>query len=305
MSLVMKRLLVAAVVVAIVAGAWFIYRTRVAVKPLPEGLIQANGRIEGDTILIASKYPGRITRLAVREGDSVTPGQVLVTLEDTQARAKAEQAAQAAASARMQMLAARGQAEQAARDAERFNALLKDGTATRREWEQANLALDVAQRTLSAARAQYEAARHAQSEAESVVRDLTLEAPGGGIVTARFREQGEVVAAGSPILSIVDPDRLYLQVYVPEVLIGKVRLGLPARIYFDAFPDAPASAVVRYISSRAEFTPKEVQTPDERVKLVFAVRLYLTGNPEHRISPGLPADAVIRWRSDVSWPASP
>lgn len=300
----MKGLLVAAAVVAIVAAAWFIYQTRVAVKPLPEGLIQASGRIEGDTTLIASKLPGRIARLEVREGDSVTAGQVVVTLEDAQVRAKAEQAAQAAAAARMQMLAARGQAEQAARDAERLNALLKDGTATRREWEQANLALDVARRSLSAARAQYEAARHAQSEAESVVKDLTLTAPSGGIVTARFREQGEVVAAGSPILSIVDLDRLYLQVYVPELLIGKLRLGLPARIYFDAFPDTPVSAVVRYISSRAEFTPKEVQTPDERVKLVFAVRLYLTENPDHRITPGLPADAVIRWRSDVSWPAS-
>lgn len=300
----MKGLLVVAVAVAIVAAAWFVYQTRVAVNPLPEGLIQANGRVEGDTILVASKFAGRIAQLAVREGDAVMPGQVLVTLEDVQVRAKADQATQAAAAARMQMLAARGQAEQAARDAARFSALLKDGTATRREWEQANLALDVARRSLSAARAQYEAARHAQSEAESVVRDLALTAPGGGVVTARFREQGEVVAAGSPVLSIVDLDRLYLQVYVPERVIGKLRLGLPARIYFDAFPDTPAPAVVRYISSRAEFTPKEVQTPDERVKLVFAVRLYLTENPDHRISPGLPADAVIRWRPEVSWPAS-
>jgi HlyD family secretion protein len=300
----MKRLLAVAAIAAIVVAAWFIYQARVAVKPLPEGLIQANGRIEGDTTLIASKLPGRIARLEVREGDSVKPNQVLATLEDAQVRARAEQAARAAESARMQMLAARGQAEQAARDAERFNALLKDGTATRREWEQANLARDVAQRTLRAAQAQYEAARHAQSEAESVLRDLTITAPSGGIVTARFREQGEVVAAGSPMLSIVDLDRLYLQVYVPELLIGKLRLGLPARIYFDAFPDAPVSAVVRYISSRAEFTPKEVQTPDERVKLVFAVRLYLTENPDHRVTPGLPADAVIRWRDDVDWPAS-
>ncbi|HEY8509300.1 MAG TPA: efflux RND transporter periplasmic adaptor subunit [Steroidobacteraceae bacterium] len=300
----MKRPLVVAVIVAIVAAAWFIYQTRVGVKPLPEGLIQANGRIEGDTMLIASKLPGRIARLEVREGDSVKPGQVLVTLEDAQVRAKAEQAARAAEAARMQMLAARGQTEQAARDAERLNALLKEGTATRREWEQANLAHEVARRSLSAARAQYEAARHAQSEAESVVRDLTITAPAGGVVTARFREQGEVVGAGSPILSIVDLDRLYLQVYVPELLIGKLRLGLPARIYFDAFPDTPVDAVVRYISSRAEFTPKEVQTPDERVKLVFAVRLYLTENPDHRITPGLPADAVIRWRDDAGWPAS-
>lgn len=112
---------------------------------------------------------------------------------------------------------------------------------------------------------------------------------------------GEVVSAGSPLLEIVDLDKLYLKVYVPETQIGKLRLGLPARIHVDAFPDHPFDATVRYIASRAEFTPKEVQTVDERVKLIFAVRLYLDANPESRLMPGLPADAVIRWQEDAPW----
>jgi len=69
----------------------------------------------------------------------------------------------------------------------------------------------------------------------------------------------------------------------------------------DAFPDEPFAATVRYIASQAEFTPKEVQTPDERVKLVYAVKLYLDANPDHRLTPGLPADAVIRWQESASW----
>ena len=85
--------------------------------------------------------------------------------------------------------------------------------------------------------------------------------------------------------------------------IGKVRIGLPAKIYIDAFPDNPFDAVVRNIASRAEFTPKEIQTPDERVKLVYAVKLYLDENPERRLTPGLPADAVIRWQEDTPWAA--
>lgn len=76
---------------------------------------------------------------------------------------------------------------------------------------------------------------------------------------------------------------------------------MPARIHTDAFPDEPFEATVRYIASKAEFTPKEVQTPDERVKLIYAVRLYLTANPNHRLTPGLPADAVIRWKDGVAW----
>jgi len=92
-----------------------------------------------------------------------------------------------------------------------------------------------------------------------------------------------------------------LKVYVPEFQIGKVRLGLPARIHTDAFPAKPFEATVRYISSRAEFTPKEVQTSDERVKLVYAVKLYLEENPDHSLTPGLPADAIIRWKEGVPW----
>ncbi|MCG8380461.1 MAG: HlyD family efflux transporter periplasmic adaptor subunit, partial [Proteobacteria bacterium] len=112
---------------------------------------------------------------------------------------------------------------------------------------------------------------------------------------------GEVVQAGQPLYELVDLQRLYLKVYIPEVEIGKVRLGLKAKVYTDAFPDEPFDATVRYISSRAEFTPKEVQTPDERVKLVYAVRLYLDENPDNRLTPGLPSDAVIRWQEDAPW----
>jgi len=114
-------------------------------------------------------------------------------------------------------------------------------------------------------------------------------------------DAGEVVAVGAPLLELVDLDHLYLKVYVPEIQIGKVRLDLPARIYTDAFPEQPFEARVRYIASKAEFTPKEVQTPDERVKLIYAVKLYLNDNPDHRLTPGLPADAIIRWKDDVPW----
>ena len=130
---------------------------------------------------------------------------------------------------------------------------------------------------------------------------MLFRSPASGIITTRIIDVGEVVSGGAPLFDIVDLDRLYLKVYIPEKEIGKVRLGLPAHIYTDAFPDEPVHATVRYIASRAEFTPKEVQTPDERVKLVYAVKLYLDENPEHRLTPGQPADAVIRWQEDAPW----
>jgi HlyD family secretion protein len=218
------------------------------------------------------------------------------------------------------------------KDAERFRELLKRETVERRRSEQADLSWKVARAqhsTAQAARTQSEKllaeaelgrdqikakeneidalaaqvtqAEAALAEAQSILNDLIIQAPATGMITTRIVDNGEMVAAGSPLFDIVDLDKLYLKVYVPEKEIGKVRLGLPAQIYTDAFPDKPFLATLRYIASGAEFTPKEVQTPDERVKLVYAVKLYLDANPEHKLTPGLPADAVIRWQEEAPW----
>ena len=144
-------------------------------------------------------------------------------------------------------------------------------------------------------------AEAALAEQQSVLEDLSIIAPSPGIITNRVADKGEVVAAGAPLFSLVNLDQLYLKVYIPEPNIGKVRIGLKARIHTDSFPERPFDATVRYISSRAEFTPKEVQTPDERVKLVYAVKLYLDDNPDHCLTPGMPADAVIRWKENATW----
>lgn len=331
---------------------------------VPEGLIQANGRIEGDTIAVAGKVAGKIASVEVREGDAVKEGQLLVRLEDAQLRARVDQSIAAVAALESQLVSAKvglallrnevpltvdaaraavGQAQaavtkaeaseqQARRDAERAQNLAARGAASSQQAERAQHALDVAASELTLARealvhsrkqlalaelgierirakeaeflalqAQLRQAKAALAEAESVLADLTIRAPIAGVVLARVRQPGEVVSVGAPLLELVDLDQLYLKVFVPGVEIGKLRLGLPAQIYTDAFPDRPFPATVRYIASRAEFTPKEVQTPDERVKLVYAVELYLDANPEHRLTPGLPADAMIRWKESTPW----
>jgi len=147
------------------------------------------------------------------------------------------------------------------------------------------------------------AAEGAKKEIQSILDDLTVVSPTDGVVLTRMVEQGEVVARGAALLEVVDLGKLYLKVYVPEPQIGRIRIGSEARIFTDAYPDTPVDATVRYVASQAEFTPKEVQTPDERVKLVFAVKLYLKENPGHRFTPGLPADAVIRWKDGTPWVA--
>jgi len=249
--------------------------------------------------------------------------ETLLAVEAARAAVDRAEASVAAAQAAERM---------ARRDAERANDLVAKGFTSGQQSERAQLALDAATSDLGAARAAALQARkqlaladlggervrvkeadlltlQAQlrqtqallAEAQSVLADLTLLAPAPGVVASRMREPGEVVAAGAPVLELIDLDQLYLKVYVPEAQIGKLRLGLAAKVYTDAFPDQPYDATVRYIATRAEFTPKEVQTPDERVKLVYAVKLYVSANPDHRLSPGVPADAVIRWQEGVAW----
>jgi HlyD family secretion protein len=235
----------------------------------------------------------------------------------------------AAEAAERRALAAEQQDE---RDAGRAQRLLQDGTVPQQTAEKADLAWRSSQDQRVAAQAHraqarqsledarlgpdrirakhadllsLEAARDESSarvaQAQTAVDDLRVTSPVDAIVTSRFANLGEVVNGGMPLLELVDLDRLYLKVYVPEKDIGRVRRGLPARIHTDAFPGAPFEATVGYIGSRAEFTPKEVQTPDERTKLVYEVRLYLDRNPDHKLTPGMPADAVIRWKEDVAW----
>ena len=333
-------------------------------RALPDGLIQANGRIEGDTIIVASKVAGRIVTLSVREGDTVQANQILAQIDDGIARARFAQAqadidaAQARVAAAQSAFAvlrqevpnaiasaeagvilgqteiARAEAARAqdARDLERAKTLEAGKFVGPQFVERAELALRTHQEQRDAAQAALERARQAlndarlgpqrirvreaelaaaqgalaaatakRDEAQSVLDDLRLRGPAPGIVTSRFANAGEVIATGAPIFELVDLDRLYLKVFVPEREIGKVRRGLAAQIYSDAFPQQPFPATVRYIASRAEFTPKEVQTPDERVKLMYEVRLYLDRNPEHRLTPGLPADAMIRWQENAAW----
>ncbi|MCA1957645.1 MAG: efflux RND transporter periplasmic adaptor subunit [Nitrospira sp.] len=364
MTLGWKRLGMAVLVMGLATGAYLALDRWIGDDGLPDGLIQANGRIEGDHITVSSKFPGRVRELLAREGATVAAGQVLIRLDDSQADARVRQAKRAVEVLEAQVEAAHTQlavlnlevplmieaaqaqvvraralwdkaiaVEREARsDAERFRQLADKDQASLQQRDQAQMRWDVAHNEVAAAfsgltQAKKELAQaelgwnrikakeeevaslerqrdHAYAvldEAESVLRDLTITAPASGTITARMVNVGEVVAAGSPLLELVDLDLLYLKVYVPEAQIGKVRLGLPARIYIDAFPDRPFEASVRHISSKAEFTPKEVQTRDERVKLVYAVKLYLNENPDRRLTPGLPADAVIRWKDDVAW----
>jgi len=143
-------------------------------------------------------------------------------------------------------------------------------------------------------------AREAQLRQAEAARDLlqlpvertTLRAPASGIVLVRAIHAGELAAQGATLLTIGDLDTVRLTIYVPENTYGKVQLGDTVRVTVDSYPDRAFAGEVVYIASTSEFTPKDVQTAEERVHLVYAVRVRVP-NPEHLLKPGMPADAEI------------
>ncbi len=216
-------------------------------------------------------------------------------------------------------------AEQAAVDETRYRRLYEKGTIQKHQHESALLAKKVADDEVRIARAALDKARKALNEAqlgwsqieaqqqqvnavsaqvlqaeaslaeaESILADMQIKAPTEGVITTKLANEGEVIAAGSGLFNIVNLNEVYLKGYIAEGKVGLVHLNQKANIKIDSMPDTDFIATIRYIASQTEFTPKEVQTQDERVKLVYAIKLYLDENPQQRITPGLPADAYIQ-----------
>jgi HlyD family secretion protein len=146
---------------------------------------------------------------------------------------------------------------------------------------------------VAAARATLEAAEAEVGRLEARIGFSRVEAPFDGIVTVRHREPGETVAPGAPVLTVMDPADRWVRIYVPENRVGRLHLGGPAEIRADAYPERAYAGEVMHIASEAEFTPRNVQTTEERVKLVYEVRVRVTGDPGLALKPGLPADVTL------------
>lgn len=278
--------------------------------------IEASGTIEGTDITIASEVIGKVRHIRVDEGMRVNAGDTLVIIDDTEYRLQARQAeANAAAAEAQYRLALEGsrkedivQAEAAYRNAEadyqRMKQLLAAQTITQKQFDDAYARYVAAEQTyrkvsaglrkaeIDAARARWEQATAQAEQLRKRVRDCTVLAPIGGTVTLRAVEPGELVTVGSALVKLTNLDRVKLIIYLNEQQLGFVRLGQRAEVRIDGMPDRVFNGTVTFISPSAEFTPKNVQTREERTKLVFGVKIEVD-NPDGILKPGLPADARI------------
>jgi HlyD family secretion protein len=160
-----------------------------------------------------------------------------------------------------------------------------------------------AQADIAAAQAEAERARFSLDEARANRNDLNVIAPFTGTVATRTAEPGEVIAAGTPIVTLVNLGEVYLRAFVPEGQIGRVKLNQPARVYLDSAPTQPIDAYVLRIDPQASFTPENTYFREDRVKQVVGVKLRLRGAVGFA-KPGMPADGEILVDGGT-WPARP
>ncbi len=297
-----------------------------------DGSVHLNGRLEAPVVDLAPKVAGRVVEVKVREGDRVKAGDLIARLDlgetalaperDTRGLQSAEarlndmkvgsRAAEIRA-AEEEVADRRAGVELAKPELERQQILLSKKVGTLRDLEVARTNLERAQANLKMsqeklqlaregfrqfqteqARADVSRARAVLRQSESVAREADIRAPADGVILHRMAEPGLLLGPGQPAVTLAFADRLYVRTFIPETQLGKVRPGSAAEVTVDAFPGKVFPGKVTEISPDAEFTPKPVDTPRERVNLVYAAKVDLDAGWSAPLVPGQPADVRVK-----------
>ncbi|HXW73315.1 MAG TPA: HlyD family efflux transporter periplasmic adaptor subunit [Steroidobacteraceae bacterium] len=315
-----KTVILIVVVVAIIGGVawWFLSKPK-----LPPGFAGGNGRLEAQQVDVAAKYAGRLKTVIPHEGDTVEEGEVVATIDteplEAQLRASKAQIVEAQNNLRTagaQVKSTQAQLNLANKQYKRANELVATGAVSAQERDADLAKVEVAQANLTGYQAQVTRARSAIDAAtaeserlQAEINDNTLKAPRRARVQSRMAEPGEVVAQGGKVLSLLDLSDVYMYVFLPTDAAGKVALGSEARIVLDAAPQYPIGAVVSFVSPNAQFTPKTVETAEERHNLTFKVKLQVNNKEKLRqfepyVKAGLPGMGYVRFLdNNADWPA--
>lgn len=315
-----RNAVLAGAAIAILAGVGLWYWLAVLANGLPEGIAASNGRIEAEQVDVATKYAGRVDEVRVDEGDFVTAGQVLAWMDDAQV--KAEIAAAKADVRRAEEQKAQAEAGIAQREAEldlarrelsRAERLSKGGHIPAEQLDQrraqartAEAVLKTATANRAAADAAIEAAKANLVRLRDMLDDTVLKAPRSGRVQYRLAEPGEVLAAGGRVLTLLDLSDVYMTIFLPAAEAGRLAIGDEARLVLDPIPDYVIPAHVSFVASDAQFTPKAVETREERENLMFRVKLSidpeLLARVEARVKTGVRGTGYVRTLAGTEWP---
>jgi HlyD family secretion protein len=319
--------IIVALIVVLGAAGWWRWK---AGRDESDRAIKGSGIIEITEVDVAFEVPGTIKERYVEEGSLLDKGEPIARVDDREYRLLVDRAtaAKAAAEARYRLVLKGPRAQEidqalaaveaadsdfttAQREFDRIRALHEAHVASQSEFDRIKAAFTGAQSSRDRAHAQLammkEGSRSEEVEegrarlregekalelAELNLSRCQLFAPIAGRVLSKNREVGEMAPAGASVITLGDLTRPWLNLYVGERDLGKVALGMKADVTVDSFPSQPFSGKVTFVSEKAEFTPKNIQTQDERVKLVYRIKIELE-NRNQALKAGMPADALL------------
>lgn len=288
---------------------------------LPAEIVSTNGRLEAEQVLVSAKFAGRVSQVLVEEGQTVDAGAVVARMDTAEldaqllgAQAQVRRAERSAAEAEAAIAQRESERILARQEFERASSLAQKGYGTIQQQDQRRSQLDAseaayraASASLDAAEASADAARADVARIQSQLTDAVLVAPRRGRVEYKLVQSGEVVAAGAPIATLLDLSDVYMTVFLPARVAGRLSLGDEARIVLDPAPDLVVPATVSFVATQAQFTPKTVETADEREKLMFRVKLRiapaLLKQYESLVKVGVRGLAYVRTNAKTAWPA--
>ncbi len=292
--------------------------------------IEASGNIEATNVIVSSKVNGEIKKILYDEGQFVNEGDTVMLIDHETLQLQLDQAEAGVESAKAQLnLLKNGarkedvkQAEEAVKqaqvnydlaekDKERMENLKESNSISQNQYDNALAKFELSQAQLKSSKEnlaklknfarpeelqQAEANLNRQTAGAKLLKksinDSYVQSPINGVIVDKFFERGETVTQMTSLFKVADLRTVDLVIYVSEEELGKVQLGQKAAVSVDAYPGKTYSGKVTYISPEAEFTPKNIQTKDERTKLVFAVKIRID-NPKYELKPGMPADASV------------
>jgi HlyD family secretion protein len=308
-----------AILALIGGGAGYLFWQAHRAPAIPAWIVYGNGRLEADPIDIDTKFAGRIAELRADEGDKVVAGQVVAVMDTRdlaqslkRGEAQVDQAQKLIDEAQANLAQSQSATLLAQQQLTRTESLLKTGYATHELLDQRRQALDGARAAQTAAEYRVSeaekaliAARHDAELTRVNIADNALVAPRDGRIEYRIANIGEVLPAGGKVFTMLDTSYVYMDVYLPTLSADKVKIGSDARIVLDAYPDRPIPAKVSFLADQAQFTPKMVETKNDRDKLMFRVRVRIDPARAQAhadsVRSGLPGSAYVKTDPDAAW----
>lgn len=310
-------LLIIALVVALIAAYWLYLTPNESTD-----FYQTNGRIEAEQVLIASKFAARIDKIFVEEGQHINANDKIAQLDMKQiksqykaALAQVQQAEKGLNEARASLNVRIEEADLVHSQWRRGQELKEKGFLSEQDFERlttqkltSESAVELSNASVEQAMAAIDVSKANAEQLESVLDDGLILAPRSGRVQYVLSQEGEVLPAGGRLVSLLDLQQVYMSVFVPSSVMIRLPLDAEARLSFDATPNIVVPAKVTFIASEAQFTPKAVETKNERDNLMFKVKLSipkaLLKEHEKQIKTGVRGEAFIQLNSGIAWPAS-